>query len=196
MNARALLKSQGWQEGHGFQGADESRGLTKPLLLARKDDNLGVGTIHSTVDQWWLNAFDQQLKGLDTSKKGKVVQTLKTGPIDTVRANSKHKHGRLYASFVRGATLEGTITPEEPVAQEREGSEVTPPQSPRAETTEERRARREAKRQRKAERAVRKAQRAQGMLQRECHGTGRMVSDSKADSGVKRRKRKGLDAER
>ncbi len=44
-----------------------TRGLATPLLLSRNTDGRGVG--HTTNDQWWLHAFDQKLKGLDTSRR-------------------------------------------------------------------------------------------------------------------------------
>jgi nucleolar protein TMA23 len=65
---------------------------------------------------WWMNAFDKSLQGLDTSAKGKVVQTVTTGGLDMVaKGGSKWvgSHGGLYATFVRGECLGGTITPEE-----------------------------------------------------------------------------------
>lgn len=63
---------------------------------------------------WWMNAFDKSLKGLDTAEEGKVVQTLTNGGLDMVaKGGSKFVgNGGLYASFVRGESLSGTITPE------------------------------------------------------------------------------------
>ncbi len=62
----ASLSSQGWRgHGHTLHATDDSTGLARPLLLARKDNRLGIGSKEhgATSDQWWLNAFDQQLKG-------------------------------------------------------------------------------------------------------------------------------------
>ncbi|QPG95959.1 hypothetical protein C2857_002705 [Epichloe festucae Fl1] len=109
MNASALLQSQGWRgKGHSLHKTDDSIGLAKPLLLNRKDNTKGLGTTqHFTSDQWWMNAFDEQLKGLETSKEGKVTQTVKTGKLNAIEKGSLGKYS-LYLSFVRGGFLEGT----------------------------------------------------------------------------------------
>ena len=42
MNAEAYLRKQGWQgAGHSLDG--EGRGIAKPLLIAHKQDQLGLG---------------------------------------------------------------------------------------------------------------------------------------------------------
>ena len=168
MDAHALLSAQGWRgDGHSLHANDDSVGLSKPLLLNRKDNTHGLGNKkHFTSDQWWLDAFDEQVKGLDTSKEGTVVQTVTTGRLNTIgRGVGRYA---LYASFVQGGLLQGSIPKSESaesspvgspgespgrvaVAEEREGIK----QQPR-ETKEERRARREAKQQRKTERLARK----------------------------------------
>lgn len=110
MNASALLQSQGWRgKGHSLHKTDDSIGLAKPLLLNRKDNTKGLGTTqHFTSDQWWMNAFDEQLKGLETSKEGKVTQTVKTGKLNAIEKGSLGKYS-LYLSFVRGGFLQGTL---------------------------------------------------------------------------------------
>ncbi|QUC21483.1 uncharacterized protein UV8b_05726 [Ustilaginoidea virens] len=112
MDACALLTSQGWRgKGHSLHQTDDSIGLAKPLLLNRKDNTKGLGTTaHFTSDQWWMNAFDEQLKGLQTSKEGGVTQTVTTGKLNAVDRGSLGKYS-LYASFVRGGFLEGTALP-------------------------------------------------------------------------------------
>ena len=63
-----------------------------------------------------MNAFDSSLKGLDTSKEGRVVQTVTNGGLDMVKkggAKFVGNGGGLYASFVKGEPLSGTLTPEE-----------------------------------------------------------------------------------
>jgi len=151
MNASAVLEAHGWRgRGHTLHATDDSTGLARPLLLPRKDNKLGLGKKpHATADQWWLMAFDQQLQGLDTSKKGLVVQTVTHGTLNAVAAGGGGKYqgaAGLYASFVRGGMLDGTITPKESMASEEE-KQVK-------ETTEQRRARREAKRLKKKEKAA------------------------------------------
>jgi len=89
------------------------------------------------------------LKGLDTSKQGQVVQTVSSGGLDMVAKGGAKwvgSKGGLYASFVRGECLSGTITPES-----NEGSEEPPRKKRRRgknekESKEERRARKAAKR--------------------------------------------------
>ncbi|KAH7321278.1 hypothetical protein B0I35DRAFT_408250 [Stachybotrys elegans] len=110
MDAHALLSAQGWRgAGHSLHKTDDSIGLSKPIPIAKKVGTKGLGNKqHFTSDQWWLNAFDEQLKGLDTSQKGKVVQTVTTGKLNTIGSGALAKYS-VYATFVRGGFLEGTI---------------------------------------------------------------------------------------
>jgi nucleolar protein TMA23 len=151
MDAHALLTSQGWRgTGNSLHPTNNSIGLSKPLLVSQKQNNLGVGKKqHKTSDMWWMNAFDSSLKGLDTSKQGRVVQTVTSGGLDMVAKGGAKwvgSQGGLYASFVRGECLSGTITPES-----NEGSVESPRKKRRkttdgAESKDERRARKAAKR--------------------------------------------------
>jgi nucleolar protein TMA23 len=151
MDAHALLTSQGWRgTGNSLHPTSNSIGLSKPLLVSQKRNNLGLGKKqHKTSDMWWMNAFDSSLKGLDTSKQGQVVQTVSSGGLDMVAKGGAKwvgSKGGLYASFVRGECLSGTITPES-----KEGSEEPPRKKRRSgknekESKEERRARKAAKR--------------------------------------------------
>lgn len=163
MDARALLSAQGWRgNGHTLHAKDDSIGLSKPLLLSRKDNTQGLGNKkHFTSDQWWLDAFDEQVKGLDTSKEGTVVQTVTTGRLNAIGKGV----GRyaLYASFVRGGLLEGSVPKAEsidssPVDSAEESPQTTTETAKPKETKEERRARREAKKLHKAEKLARKRQ--------------------------------------
>jgi nucleolar protein TMA23 len=148
MDAHALLTSQGWRgSGHSLHPTSDNNGLSRPLLVSRKQNNLGVGKKqHKTSDMWWMNAFDRSLKGLDTAQEGKVVQTLTNGGLDMVAKGGSKFVGNegLYASFVRGESLSGTITPEEAggleVSKKRRRAED------KVETKQERRARKAAKR--------------------------------------------------
>merc|ERR1712230_235427 len=145
MDAHALLTSQGWRgTGNSLHPTSNTIGLSRPLLVSRKVDNLGIGKKqHRTSDMWWMNAFDSSLKGLDTSKDGQVIQTVTSGGLDMVqKAGAKWvgSKGGLYASFVRGEGLGGTISPEENSST---GGEE--------ESKEERRARKAAKKAMKAE---------------------------------------------
>ena len=172
MDSRAILSAQGWRgAGHSLHKSDDSIGLAKPLLLSRKDNTQGLGQKqHFTSDQWWMNAFDEQLKGLDTSKQGKVVQTITTGKLNSIEKASLGKWA-LYASFVRGGLLEGTLSmnsSNDNSSTESEGSKEasdTPQRKqlatsePAKESSEERRLRKEAKRKRREQRTIGKAAR-------------------------------------
>ncbi len=187
MNAGALLQSQGWRgQGHTLHATDDSTGLAKPLLVSRKDNKLGIGSREhgASNDQWWLNAFDQQLKGLDTSRQGVVVQTVTQGQLNAAVASRGGKYkgaASLYASFVRGGMLEGTIRDED-------STDATTPEAdeiPRKETKEERRARRDAKKLRKEEKAARKAAEAAALA----NGARETTEERRARKEAKRRKR-------
>jgi nucleolar protein TMA23 len=169
MDAHALLSSQGWRgTGHSLHKTDDSIGLAKPLLLNRKDNTKGLGQKqHFTSDQWWMNAFDEQLKGIDTSKNGKVVQTVTTGKLNIIDKNlGKYS---VYSTFVRGGFLEGpldrlNIKDSSVESSETESSDQQEDKSsrdkPRKETKEEKKARKEAKRKCKEARATKRAEKA------------------------------------
>jgi nucleolar protein TMA23 len=156
MDAHALLTSQGWRgTGNSLHPTSNSIGLSRPLLVSQKQNTLGVGKKqHRTSDMWWMNAFDSSLKGLDTSKEGKVIQTVTNGGLDMVKkggAKFVGNGGGLYASFVRGEPLSGTLTPEEsgastPVEYKEESRRKRKRDEDVKESKEERRARRAAKR--------------------------------------------------
>ncbi|KAI0103439.1 hypothetical protein F4814DRAFT_431459 [Daldinia grandis] len=167
MDAHALLTAQGWRgKGHTLHPTSDSTGLTHHLLMKRNDDGSGLGSKKGDhkAEAWWLNAFDQALKGIDT-KSGTMKQTLKGGALEKITSRGavgKYTGTRgLYSSFVRGGVMEGTVS------QDPATGLLTPPDSgvgtPEAcasvdgkETKEEKRARREAKRIRKAEKRARK----------------------------------------
>jgi nucleolar protein TMA23 len=113
MDAHALLTSQGWRgSGHSLHASSDSIGLARPLLVSQKQNTLGVGKKqHRTSDMWWMNAFDKSLQGLDTSKEGTVVQTVTGGGLDMVKKGGGKYVGTggLYACFVRGETLVGSV---------------------------------------------------------------------------------------
>jgi nucleolar protein TMA23 len=165
MNANAFLTAQGWRgNGHSLHATDDNVGLAKPILVARKTNKHGVGNNqHFTSDQWWLDAFDEQIKGLDTSQEGKVVQTVTAGRLNVIDTGVG-KYSCM--SFVRGDTLGGSFPTSEAL-------ELSPAESPettsepdeqidtaKAESKEERRTRREARRERKVAKAARKSGRA------------------------------------
>lgn len=160
MNAAALLASQGWRgKGHSLHKSSDDIGLANPLLLNRKSDKKGIGnTQHFTSDQWWMNAFDEQLAGLDTSKKGKVTQTIETGKINQFEKGSMAKYS-LYSTFVSGGFLQGTIKTldDEPTStsdSDSDALEKSKKGTDNKESKEEKKVRKEAKRRRKEEKAL------------------------------------------
>lgn len=169
MNASALLKSQGWRgKGHSLHPTDNSIGLSNPLLLSRNTDGKGLGANKTFTDQWWLAAFDEKLKGLDVSKKG-VVQTVKDGALNALTNNGGGRYSGLYASFVKGGLMEGTLSEDGSRAESTDGTPASEDRESVAglrkgvvkkESKSERRARKEAKLARKATRAAAQAARA------------------------------------
>lgn len=160
MDARAILASQGWRgTGHSLHKSDDSIGLSKPILVSRKNNTRGIGRkSHVTSDQWWLNAFDEQLKSLDTSNKTSIVQTKKNTKLESLLTAGAGKYkgaNALYACFVSGGMLEGSLE----WKSEGDSTDATPEAEAtpvRTETKEERRARRAEKKRRKAEKSARK----------------------------------------
>ena len=123
MNAQAHLVAQGWAgPGHSLPSSSGS-GLSRPLLVAQKQNNLGVGKKKfDLADQWWLRAFDDSLKGIKSTVDAKtesrngeaeirVVQTRIGGELDIVQRGGGKWAGResLYGRFVKGEILGGTF---------------------------------------------------------------------------------------
>ncbi|KAI8628853.1 hypothetical protein F5Y19DRAFT_98788 [Xylariaceae sp. FL1651] len=175
MNAHALLTAQGWRgTGHSLHPTNDGTGLTHHILIKRNQDGAGLGSKKDHKQEaWWLNAFDQALKGIDM-KSGTMKQTLKGGALEKITArNAGHKYTGargLYTSFVRGGVIEGSVnipaaplpTPPDsgagtPLAMEPETQKKkkikhdSEREETKEETKEERRARREAKKLKKAE---------------------------------------------
>jgi nucleolar protein TMA23 len=71
MDANALLRKQGWK-GSGHSLDTTGRGIKKPLLIAHKQDQLGLGekkAAWKTDDHWWMRAFDESLQNIGTGQK-------------------------------------------------------------------------------------------------------------------------------
>jgi nucleolar protein TMA23 len=112
MDTARYLKSQGWLgTGHALS---TGKGLTKPLLVSRKSDVLGLGKKHKQADQWWTRAFDDSLSGLEVQhgdigadgvREVTVTQTKKGGVLEGLLTGK----GSLYSMFVKGEGLVGTI---------------------------------------------------------------------------------------
>ncbi|KAM0276592.1 hypothetical protein ACHAQH_006597 [Verticillium albo-atrum] len=165
MDAHALLTSQGWRgAGHSLHATSDAIGLSKPLLLNRRDGNKGIGQkAHYTSDQWWMNAFDEQLQGLSTttSKDGTlgVVQAVKNG--GRIGGVEKGAGGRwrLGGCFVKGGFLEGTIEQMKREKQEEEDETTSDDSATGTSTPIVNGDVKETKAERKARRATRRAER-------------------------------------
>ncbi|KAF2865113.1 hypothetical protein BDV95DRAFT_587339 [Massariosphaeria phaeospora] len=102
MDTDAYLRRHGWK-GTGHSLDTHGRGISKPLLIAHKQDQLGLGkkkAAHNTDDQWWMRAFDESLQNIGTGKESTLSQ---------VRTKGINRGG-LYGFFVRGEGLTGTIS--------------------------------------------------------------------------------------
>lgn len=103
MDASALLLRQGWR-GTGHSLDTSNRGIAKPLLVAHKQDQLGLGkrrVTHTTDDQWWMRAFDESLKNIGTGASEKST-------LNQIRTKGINRGG-LYGFFVKGESLKGTL---------------------------------------------------------------------------------------
>ena len=120
MDASAYLQKQGWRgSGHSLDRTD--RGIKKPLLVSKKVDVLGVGlNKHQAVsDQWWLRAFDQGLKTFGTGQESALGNVQKHGV----------NRGGLYARFVQGEGVPGSIG-QSPVTGSEAGTGAITPTEP------------------------------------------------------------------
>ena len=122
MDAAAYLTNQGWRgDGHALHHS--GRGITKPIRIPQKANVLGVGKKphDAHADQWWARAFDDTLKGLNTTKNDTTGKTdgVQFGAgaqaLQMVGIGGAKWVGQvgLYSNFVRGESLSGTLTPEE-----------------------------------------------------------------------------------
>lgn len=114
MNAQDYLLRQGWA-GPGTPlnpnrqrvgGPHGGLGLTKPILVARRKGNEGVGkkTTKDPTNQWWLRGFEDALKGVGPEGAAGAGQS--TG----VTARTPNAlTSELYRFFVRGEGLAGTV---------------------------------------------------------------------------------------
>ncbi|KAI0171181.1 hypothetical protein BJ166DRAFT_215716 [Pestalotiopsis sp. NC0098] len=161
LDAHALLTSQGWRgKGHSLHPTSDDTGLKHHILIKKEgSDGRGLGSKKDHKQEaWWLNAFDQALKGIDTTS-GSMKQTVGGGKLDiekiTARGAKKYTGNRgLYTCFVSGGLLRGTVDQVSGLLTPPDSGAGTPAAEERQETKEERRARREEKKKRKAEEAA------------------------------------------
>ncbi|KAG5300608.1 hypothetical protein I7I48_00367 [Histoplasma ohiense] len=109
MDTHAYLLSQGWSgPGNPLNpnrrpGPHGGLGLTKPILIARKKNNHGLGrkTTHDHTNQWWLRGFEAALKCVGDDGSA-TPQSDRSG-------SAASGSSELYRFFVKGESLEGTI---------------------------------------------------------------------------------------
>ncbi|TGZ85390.1 hypothetical protein EX30DRAFT_337754 [Ascodesmis nigricans] len=167
-----------WSNGRGHN--------QKPILVAHKKDTLGLGKqLHST-EQWWLNAFDSQLKSLDVST------STATGEITVEQTQTNNPlamsiKSRYYIQFVRGGLLRGEL--EEKV----EDSEATATPGGTDDELKVKRSK-EEKKAKKEQRKKRKASRDSEISSKDKKKEKKRKSKEKArnetDGEKKRKKRK------
>ncbi|POS86493.1 hypothetical protein EPUL_001641 [Erysiphe pulchra] len=115
MDAHALLTKQGWRgTGNSLHPTNNSIGLAKPLLVGRKNDKVGLGKkVHQTSDMWWMHAFDESLKALEPTRQSTSIKpSPNTGGLEAIKRGAGKwilANGGLYANFVKGAGLAGTM---------------------------------------------------------------------------------------
>ncbi|CAI7567402.1 unnamed protein product [Penicillium manginii] len=158
MDAQAYLMRHGWSgPGNPLNpnqrpGPHGGLGLTRPILVARKQNNHGVGkkTTKDPTNQWWLRGFEDALKGVGD---------------DSYEATSARSNNaltsELYRHFVRGSGLAGTInekkTTEAKIAEPNEKSKSKSKRKRESdEDDSDRRARKEEKAARKEEKRKRR----------------------------------------
>ncbi len=144
MNAAAYLTNQGWP-GSGHALHPNGKGISKPLLVSRKANVLGVGKAahDAQADQWWSKAFEETLRSLngqDTAEKGATSCEVdaKSPAILSTRWTT---NGGLYGSFVRGEGLRGTRSADQDVMETASEVEV-PDKEKRLHSSRERKAQR------------------------------------------------------
>ena len=128
MDTAAYLTNQGWR-GNGHALHHTGRGITKPILISKKTNVLGVGMkkIDAYADQWWARAFNDTLNGLKTTQstgtgrtEGLSVGTSTQAQQMVVSREADDVRGGLYSNFIKGESLSGTLTMAEGVIGNRE----------------------------------------------------------------------------
>ncbi|KAL4970475.1 uncharacterized protein BDV14DRAFT_163340 [Aspergillus stella-maris] len=188
MDAYAYLIKHGWSgPGNPLNpdraGARGGLGLTKPLLVARRSGNSGIGktTTKDPTNQWWLRGFEDALKGIGNEKKEDMGVVGKGNALTS----------ELYRFFVRGETVPGTLgnkgqKEKEVLGKRKRGVGEK-------ETKEEKRVRREEKKRRKEEKAKRKAEKEE---RRRARAEKREVKAKRAEEKAERKKLKAEAKER
>lgn len=122
MDAAAYLTNLGWR-GNGHALHHSGRGITKPVHISQKANVLGVGKKQhdAHADQWWARAFDDTLKGLNTTMDKTTRKTEAVPVASSTQALQMVGIGgakwieqrNLYSNFVKGGSLKGTLLGDE-----------------------------------------------------------------------------------
>ncbi|KAL2820710.1 hypothetical protein BJX63DRAFT_380037 [Aspergillus granulosus] len=153
IDAYAYLIRHGWSgTGNPLNpdragGTRGGLGLTKPLLVARRSGNQGIGkkTTKDPTNQWWLRGFEDALKGVGTDAAASNGST-------AGKANALTSE--LYRFFVRGEVVPGTLGDKN--KDKEVGSEEKTKKREREKDDEGVRERKMEKRKRKAEKEARR----------------------------------------
>ncbi|KAJ5711810.1 hypothetical protein N7488_005966 [Penicillium malachiteum] len=174
MDAAAYLKRHGW-DGPGNPLNKNSRpgphgglGLTRPILVARKQNNHGVGkkvTKDSATNQWWLRGFEDALKGV-----GEEAPAAKPA--------SNALTSELYRFFVRGEGLAGTLDVKKDVKEEKSKSKTSKSKRKRDDDEEDER------KAKKAEKAARKEEKSKRRKISESADGGEILKSKKIKRSV------------
>ena len=159
MDTTAYLTRHGWL-GDGHSLHPSGNGIKTPLLVSKKTNVLGIGKKQhdAQADQWWARAFDATLKDLNvgvddaTGKVKRVTFGAGAKQLQTVgRIGAKWAaSGGLYGAFIRGQSLEGTITPESAKEKKQDEGDNASKRGKRTKNErEERRRTRETRKERK-----------------------------------------------
>ena len=186
MNAQDYLLRQGWA-GPGTPlnptrqragGPHGGLGLTKPILVARRKGNEGVGkkTTKDPTNQWWLRGFEDALKGVsgEGDRPNGGGQTGRTPNALT---------SELYRFFVRGEGLAGTVGVQNQ-DKEKEKEKVKGKRKRNDEDGDKSEKKKKKKRKDKDESKESKEERRQRKLEK------RLKKERKAEEGVSKHKEK------
>ncbi|PGH28155.1 hypothetical protein AJ80_00045 [Polytolypa hystricis UAMH7299] len=194
MDAQAYLIRQGWSgPGNPLNptrrpGPHGGLGLTKPILVARKKNNHGIGkkTTHDHANQWWLRGFEDALKGV-----GEDGTATPTSQEEDDNGSARFRTGlscELYKFFVRGEVLEGTLEVRRTV--EVVGVKEEKKKKMKEEGKSGKRKRGDEERESKEERALRKEERRKKRKLREERDAAAGLDDKAVTKEERRRRKK------
>ncbi|PYH83693.1 hypothetical protein BO82DRAFT_352751 [Aspergillus uvarum CBS 121591] len=204
MDAQAILLKLGWSgpgnplNPNARPGATSGLGLTRPILVARRKGNSGVGnkTTKDPTNQWWLRGFEDALKGV-----GEASRTTAAADVRAPNALTSE----LYRFFVRGEVVAGTLGDIHKGDGEGEGKRKRKRDGDaddgdkngknhreKKETKEERKARKEERRKRKEERRVKREEKMKRKEEREARRADRKLRrEKKAAAKLLKRRTEG-----